>query len=182
MHPEDHPNSSLDSTAEKAYATVNGQAFPELSSTLSLHLSPSLNDDPSPSATPLVFKSLPLDTTAGALFDLCRPFGPLHRVVLQLAEGPRRASGIPPVFKGQALVTFYVRYEPVYLLHTLILCHGRTRSTPIARSRSYTAPSSAARPSSSSSSSLVEHASRISPFTPPPPPRPLRGGQRRQQS
>ncbi|ORY92525.1 hypothetical protein BCR35DRAFT_297972 [Leucosporidium creatinivorum] len=97
---------SLD-RAQKAYATVNGQAFPEFSSALSLHLSPALTEDPAPNAVPRLFKSLPLNTTAGSLFDLCRPFGPVHRVALQLAEGPRRSSGASTVFKGQALVTFY---------------------------------------------------------------------------
>lgn len=47
-----------------------------------------------------------MNTTPGALFDLCRPFGPVHRAALHYAPAYPLGSGSAE-FKGQAYVTFY---------------------------------------------------------------------------
>jgi polyadenylate-binding protein len=93
------------SNAEKAYATRNHQIFTQHGS-LELHLSPPPSKDPLPLAQPRLIKSLPRTFTAGKVFDLCRPFGPIHSATLQLSPAYPPGSG-PPKFKGQALVTFY---------------------------------------------------------------------------
>jgi len=98
---------SLD-RAEKAYATCNGQRLPGSStSTLALSLSSpsSAESDPQPLATPRIIKQLPPTFTAAKLFDLARPFGPLHSATLLYSPSPH--PGEPPRFKGHALVTFY---------------------------------------------------------------------------
>ncbi|KAL8279783.1 hypothetical protein RQP46_007878 [Phenoliferia psychrophenolica] len=95
--------------AEKAYATANPAWLADYNCSLTLHLSPpspSSPPEPTPRATVRVVKMLPLDTTAGALFDLCRPFGPIHRCVLHYAAAFPPGSG-PAEFKGQAYVTYY---------------------------------------------------------------------------
>lgn len=99
-------SSSPISTAEKAYATVNDTSLLNYGCDLTLHTSPPPAADPAPNAAPRIIKSLPLDTTAGRVFDLFRPYGPLHRVKLVLAPAFPAGSG-PPVFKGQAQVVFY---------------------------------------------------------------------------
>lgn len=142
---------------------MNGQSFHEYSSALTLHTSATLTDDPVPTAVPRLFKSLPLTTTAGALFDLCRPFGPVHRVALQLAEGPRRGSGSSTVFRGQALVTFYVRSDqPATARSPADLLVRRMKSMPSSPPTAFTVRTSMATPSSCKTSSRVVRASQIS--------------------
>lgn len=61
--------------------------------------------NPQPSAHPRMFKSMPLSTTAGDVFDLCRRFGPVFHVAMgQITEGV-------VLMKGQAMVTFLVSIE-----------------------------------------------------------------------
>lgn len=75
-----------------------------------LRLSLSINDPTSPApadasalqpqAKPRLIKHLPTDWTAARIFELFRPFGPVHRVAIQL--DPSRAH-----FTGLAVVDFY---------------------------------------------------------------------------
>jgi len=51
-------------------------------------------------------KALPKAITAGAIYDLFRPFGPIYRVSPQMAAAYPAGSG-KPSFKGTAVVTFY---------------------------------------------------------------------------
>ncbi|GAA5895141.1 hypothetical protein JCM8208_000123 [Rhodotorula glutinis] len=98
---------SLDRT-EKAYATCNGQRLPGTSAStlvLSLASPSSAESDPLPLAAPRIIKQLPPSFTASKLFDLARPFGPLHSATLLYSPSPH--PGEPPRFKGHALVTFY---------------------------------------------------------------------------
>lgn len=95
---------SLD-RAEKAYATCNRQRIGNHAGSLVLSLAPNPALDPRPLAPTLILKQLPQPFTPSELFDLVRPFGPVFSAVLLLA--PSRDGVGPPVFKGQALVTYY---------------------------------------------------------------------------
>ncbi|GAA5990938.1 hypothetical protein JCM10908_000088 [Rhodotorula pacifica] len=102
---------SLD-RAEKAYATCNnarlGGLHPGL---LKLSINRDSLLDPIPAARPLILKQLPDRFTPSELFDLARPHGAVHSAVL-LFSSPW--PGIdPPVFKGQALVTYYNEEDAV---------------------------------------------------------------------
>ncbi|KAI5476682.1 polyadenylate-binding protein [Pseudohyphozyma bogoriensis] len=91
--------------AERAYATANPTFLPEYNCSISFHINePSAHPDPLPLAPPYLLKNLPLDTSAAEVFDLCRPFGPIHKATLQYSPG---YQGAPPTFKGHALVVYY---------------------------------------------------------------------------
>ncbi|GAA5943127.1 uncharacterized protein JCM15063_005210 [Sporobolomyces koalae] len=105
--------------AEKAYATTNYQRFAQNTCTLSLRLSPVHGQDPLPQALPRVLKALPLSYTAGQVFDLCRPFGPIHSATLQLSRAHSRGAARPPQFKGEACVVFYDEHDAIRMVQGL---------------------------------------------------------------
>lgn len=129
------------STAERAFATVSGQFLRDYGCTLDLRPSETL---PEPSAIPRMFKSSPLTVTAGQIFDLCRPFGPVHRVAL---GGNVDGVTMP---KGQAVVTFMVSSAEIVgddagKLTRARIC--RMRPMRSARHQNFIAPFSRATPS-----------------------------------
>ncbi|GAA5849955.1 hypothetical protein JCM5353_001672 [Sporobolomyces roseus] len=94
------------SKAEQAFATCNQQTFSSHHCVLLLSSSPSPSTpNPIPSAQARLLKSLPLHYTSSRIYQLCRPFGPIHSCTLQLS--PSFPPGGPPEFKGLALVRFY---------------------------------------------------------------------------
>ncbi|SCZ98722.1 BZ3500_MvSof-1268-A1-R1_Chr3-1g05575 [Microbotryum saponariae] len=66
--------------AEKALATVNRYRFPGEDEPLRLYAAPTC-DNPVPKARSRIVKLLPETMTPGALFEACRPFGPIHSIV-----------------------------------------------------------------------------------------------------
>ncbi|KAK4049007.1 hypothetical protein OIV83_004368 [Microbotryomycetes sp. JL201] len=86
--------------AEKAYAIANGQRLPHSDHMLQLTISAD-QDDPRPRARTRLLSSLPEDATPGAIFTLCRKFGPVQRVALKMVQGNIIKFG------QSASVTFY---------------------------------------------------------------------------
>ncbi|CAO1629533.1 unnamed protein product [Parajaminaea phylloscopi] len=80
--------------AEKALATIR---------TIKLHLSPPGKADPEPEGKPLLIKQLPVGTNDFSLYDLCRPFGPIHRAECIHTNPQGQVTG----FRGMATVVYY---------------------------------------------------------------------------
>lgn len=70
---------------------------------MTLSFSANVDHDPKPLSKPRIIKHLFDDTTPGAVFDLCRPYGPLFYVSLLSGITSRQA----PSDEGAAIVHFY---------------------------------------------------------------------------
>ena len=82
--------------AEKALATLQGRAVPNVSPPTFVTLSPfppgQANQLPQPEASPRLVKQLPAGFTDEQLYDLFRPFGPIAAVRTQTEVG--RDTGV----------------------------------------------------------------------------------------
>ncbi|KAH8926109.1 hypothetical protein BT69DRAFT_1279167 [Atractiella rhizophila] len=94
--------------AEKAYATVQGHSFPAYKCQMRLSISPNPGSDKPPASNvqPLLVKNLPESMSAGYLFQVFRPYGPIYKATLNYYD-PYPGSGIPPKFNGEGVVQFY---------------------------------------------------------------------------
>ncbi|SCV74290.1 BQ2448_6722 [Microbotryum intermedium] len=83
--------------AEKALATINGYRFPGEDEPLRLYAAPR-GDNPVPEARRRIVKLLPETMTPGALFEACRPFGPIDSIVAVPTQAPDGSGSMVVAF------------------------------------------------------------------------------------
>lgn len=85
--------------AEKAYAICNDYYFEQHRCTLRLHISEDASLEPVPNAQIRQVKQLSANTDNATLYNLFRPFGPVHSAKLQLDNGRFRGFALVRMFE-----------------------------------------------------------------------------------